>query len=141
MPIKNYTTTVPAAQSVAEISGMLATHGASKIQQEYMGGQPVSIAFQVDTENGIRGFYLPANTCAVTAVLQKQKVRATAEQAQRVAWRILRDWVAAQMAIIETEMVAVDEVFLPYMADRSGRTVYQLYQANQLMLTEGQSDA
>lgn len=34
MPIKNYTTTVPAAQSVAEIVGVLAAHGATRIQVE-----------------------------------------------------------------------------------------------------------
>lgn len=34
MPIKNYTTTVPAAQSVAEIVGALAAHGATRIQQD-----------------------------------------------------------------------------------------------------------
>ena len=134
MPIKNYTTTVTAVQSVSEISGMLAAHGAQRVQQEYQGGSPVSVAFQIDTPMGVRGFFLPANVDRVAAVLKKQHVKTEADRAQRVAWRILRDWVAAQMAILETEMVTIDEIFLPYMADRDGRTVYQLYESNQLML-------
>ena len=59
MPIKNYTTKVPAAQSVAEIVGALAAHGATKIQQDYEAGSPVSIAFMIDTPAGARGFRLP----------------------------------------------------------------------------------
>ena len=58
MPIKNYTTKVPAAQSVAEIVGALAEHGATKIQQEYTQGKPVSVAFAIDTPAGPRGFKL-----------------------------------------------------------------------------------
>ena len=59
MPIKNYTTKVPTAQSVAEIVGALAAHGATKIQQDYEAGSPVSIAFMIDTPAGARGFRLP----------------------------------------------------------------------------------
>ena len=136
MPIKNYTTKVPAAQSVAEIVGALAEHGATKIQQEYPQGKPVSVAFAIDTPAGPRGFKLPSSADRVQAVLVAQKVKVDAAQAERIAWRILRDWVAAQMAILETEMVAIDQVFLPYMTDARGNTVYELYQSQQLLLGE-----
>ena len=136
MPIKNYTTKVPAAQSVAEIVGAPAEHGATKIQQEYTQGKPVSVAFAIDTPAGPRGFKLPSSADRVQAVLVAQKVKVDAAQAERIAWRILRDWVAAQMAILETEMVAIDQVFLPYMTDARGNTVYELYQSQQLLLGE-----
>lgn len=139
MPIKNYTTTVPAAQSVAEIVGALAAHGATKIQQDYDAGRPVSIAFVIDTPAGLRAFRLPNSAARVKAVLLRQKVKADDLQAERVAWRILRDWVMAQMAILETEMVTMDEVMLPYMVDDMGRTVYELYQSRQLLIGEGAS--
>ena len=32
-----------------------------------------------------------------------------------ITWRILKDWVEAQMALLETGMVTMDESFLPYM--------------------------
>ena len=139
MPIKNYTTTISAAQSVAEIVGALAAHGATKIQQDYDVGRPVSIAFVIDTPAGLRAFRLPSSAARVKAVLLRQKVKADDLQAERVAWRILRDWVMAQMAILETEMVTMDEVMLPYMVDDMGRTVYELYQSRQLLIGEGAS--
>ncbi|HJA24712.1 MAG TPA: hypothetical protein H9795_01480 [Candidatus Fournierella merdigallinarum] len=137
MPIKNYTTTVPAAQSVAEIVGALAAHGATKIQQDYDAGRPVSIAFVIDTPAGPRAFQLPSSADRVKAVLLRQKVKADDAQAERVAWRILRDWVLSQMAILETEMVAIDQIMLPYMVDDQGRTVYELYKSSQLLLGRG----
>ena len=137
MPIKNYTTKVPAAQSVAEIVGALAAHGAAKIQQDYKAGRPISIAFMIETPAGPRGFRLPSSTDRVSSVLSRQKVRVDDAQAERVAWRILRDWVMAQMAILETEMVAMDEIMLPYMLDDQGRTAYELYQSRQMLIGEG----
>ena len=134
MPIKNYTTTVSAHQSVGEIIGALAAHGASSIQVDYAEGKPIAISFAITTPAGPRGFRLPANVDKVAKVMAGQKIKSTPEQAERVAWRILRDWVAAQMAILETEMVAMDEVFLPYMINSQGQTVYQLYQGKQLLL-------
>lgn len=35
MPIKNYTTKVPAVQTVGEIQGILAAHGARKVMMDY----------------------------------------------------------------------------------------------------------
>lgn len=136
MPIKNYTTKVPTAQSVDEIVGALVGHGATRIQQEYTQGRPVSVAFAIDTPAGPRGFKLPSSAERVRAVLVAQKVEVDAAQAERIAWRILRDWVMAQMAILETEMVAIDQVFLPYMVNAQGATVYELYQSQQLLLGE-----
>lgn len=136
MPIKNYTTKVSAAQSVAEIVGALAAHGETKIQQDYEAGRPISVAFMIDTPAGPRGFRLPSSTDRVSSVLSRQKVRVDDAQAERVAWRILRDWVMAQMAILETEMVAMDEIMLPYMLDDQGRTAYELYQSRQLLIGE-----
>ena len=140
MPIKNYTTKVPAAQSVGEIVGALVEHGATRIQQEYTQGKPVSVAFAIDTPAGPRGFKLPSSAERVRAVLVAQKVEVDAAQAERIAWRILRDWVMAQMAILETEMVAIDQVFLPYMTDDRGKTVYELYRSQKLpMLMLGEA--
>lgn len=138
MPIKNYTTTVPAAQSVAEIVGALAAHGATRIQQDYDAGKPVSIAFVIDTTAGLRAFRLPSSADRVKAVLHRQQVKTDDAKAERVAWRILRDWVMAQMAILETEMVAIDQIMLPYMVDDQGHTVYELYQSRQLLIGKGE---
>lgn len=60
------------------------------------------------------------------------------EQSERVAWRIVKDWVEAQMAILESEMVTMDEIFLPYMLNRNGDTVYKLFTNKALLLNGGQ---
>ena len=126
MPLKNYTTKVSAFQSVGEIQSMLAKAGATKILQELDNGFVVGISFEINTPYGLRQFCLPAHTEKVQQVLKNQKIKVDRIQAERVAWRILKDWVAAQMAILETEMVTVDEVFLPYMLNGSG-TLYSAY--------------
>jgi hypothetical protein len=74
----------------------------------------------------------------VEAVLRRDKVPTkfqTPEHAERVTWRIIKDWVEAQMALIRTEMVTLDQVMLPYMVDiTSGRTIFELYRDQQLAL-------
>ena len=66
------------------------------------------------------------------------KVKADREQAEKTAWRNTRDWVLAQMAFVEASDVSVDQVFLPYLTDKSGRTLYDVYASGQLMLGAGE---
>ena len=42
-----------------------------------------------------------------------------------MAWRIVKDWVEAQMALLATGMVELEEIFLPYMLS-GDRTLYQV---------------
>lgn len=138
MAIKNYTTTIDVYKSLGEIQGVLASHGARKIMVDYdSAGQPIGVAFGIETPDGPRGFLLPANVDGVRAVFSKQKVKASAGQAERTAWRNVRDWIMAQMAIIEAGQVEMAEVFFPYLTDRTGRTIYQLYKVGQLALGDG----
>jgi hypothetical protein len=138
-PIANYTTTVPAAKSIGEIQKMLVAHGARQILLDYDQAEPVGMAFIVATRFGDVPFRLPANIDRVQAVLNKQRVRSqvSLEQATRVAWRILKDWVRAQMAILETEMVSIDQVFLPYMqAGEKGKTLYEVMVDHRFQIPE-----
>lgn len=137
MPILNYTTKVDVYTTIGQIQGILVKHGAKRIVQDYDNERPTAVCFLVNTPLGEQAVRLPANVNAVYAVLQRQKVKADFEQAERVAWRIVKDWVEAQMAILESEMVQIDQIFLPYMLDRDGRTVYELFMSNQLLLSEG----
>ena len=138
MPLLNYTTTVDVFKTIAEIQKNLVKHGAKKIVQDYDGdGNIAALSFLIETPLGIRGVRLPANADAVFDVLTKQKVRCDRKQAERVAWRIIKDWVEAQMAILESAMVRIDEIFLPYMVDDNGRTLYQAYAENRLRIGDG----
>lgn len=135
MPIKNYTSNVDSFTSLGELQGALARGGASRILVNYDGGKPIGIMFALQNERGVMNFALPANVDGVMEVFRKQKVRADRDQAERTAWRNIRDWVLAQMAFIESGAVKMDEVFLPYLSDGK-KTLYQLYQSGQLLLPE-----
>lgn len=134
MPIKNYTTNIDSFRSIGEIQGALASHGISQIMIDYADGCPVGISFALQTARGFFGFKLPANIEGVRCAFEKEHVRATAGQAERTAWRNIRDWVLAQMAIIDAGMVQTEEVFFPYIVDKSGTTVFDAFQQGRLLL-------
>jgi hypothetical protein len=136
MPIKNYTSNVDSYTSLGELQGALARGGATRILINYDGGKPIGVMFSLQNERGIMNFALPANVEGVLEVFRNQKVSANRDQAERTAWRNIRDWVLAQMAFIESGAVKMDEVFLPYLTD-GNRTIYQLYKSGQLLLPEG----
>lgn len=138
MPLLNYTTKVDVYTTLGAIQGQLVKHGAKKIMQDYDDhGRIAALTFLIDTPAGMRGIRLPANVDKVYSVLHRQKIKCDREQSERVAWRIVKDWVEAQIAILESEMVQMDEIFLPYMVNNNGQTFFEAYRNNQLMLGEG----
>jgi hypothetical protein len=151
----NYTTTISVDKSSEEIQKILRMNGATSIRQDYEAGNITAIAFQAQTPYGLLSFRLPANTEAVYKVLCKQVpswanaqervnwssaakriVENHKRQADMVAWRILKSWVAAQMAILASEMVSMEEVFLPYMLV-NGNTLYGNMISTQFQLKGG----
>lgn len=81
--------------------------------------------------------FSPAAVDGTLRVFAEQKIKADRGQAEMTAWRNVRDWVLAQMALVESCDVPMQQIFLPYMADDRGRTVYELYAAGQLALGAG----
>ena len=144
MPIANYTTSVNALKTVGEIQGILVGHGARQILLNYdQSGVIESLSFIADTPYGSIPFRLPADARAVLKVLENGGAPpryCTHEQAVMVAWRILKDWVRAQMALLETEMVRIEQVFLPYMVVDKDRTLYDHMVNHQFMLKEGRNE-
>lgn len=141
MALKNYTTTINATKTVGEIQEILGKHGASAIMTEYDNGEVIGLSFKILTPQGEVGIKLPANTERVLQVLKNQRknnsqIKDTKEQAVKVAWRIIKDWIDSQMAILETQMVEMEEIFLPYMLNKDGKTLYETFKNNQLMLNE-----
>lgn len=143
MPLLNYTTTVAVSRTVGQVQGLLVEAGARKVITDYDDvGTVTGISFAVETVAGPRGFTLPVHWERVEAVLRREKLPArysTPEHAERVAWRIVKDWLEAQLAIIRTEMVTLDQVMLPYMRSGDGRSYYELYRDDQLALPAGDS--
>lgn len=128
MAILNYTTKIDSIKTIGEITQCLVAHGASKIVSDYEGQIPISVTFTINL-NGSPIFYnLPANYSGVLKAMEKNKKVPRSfcnkEQAIRVSWRIIKDWVEAQMAIVEAELADMAEVFLPYAVTPSGNTLY-----------------
>jgi hypothetical protein len=138
--ILNYTTEVPTEKSIAEIQRLLSGHGVTAIMTEYEGPQISALSFQmkVGTPKGeqLAGFKLPCNWRAVQQIFKvknknRKRIRGRLErvldesdaQAQRVAWRIIKDWIEAQLALVEVNMVTVPQIFLPYMMMSDNRTL------------------
>ena len=126
-----------------QIQQMLAKAGASAILMDYNGsGQIIALSFKLKLNDGQEiSFRLPCDPRPVMQVLERQGVERryrSEEQALRVAWRIVKDWVEAQLAIIETRMVTTAQVFLPYAVNQKGQTLYeQVAQDPRLLLGEG----
>lgn len=144
MPILNYTTTVDAGKTAIQIQLILARHGVKRILFEYRKGSehPTGLSFTVETAFGDRPFSLPVHVDGVERVLRKERkgsmspasVRAVREQAERVAWRILKDWIEAQLAIVQAGLVTIDEVMLPYLRMNADQTLYAVMREHRLAL-------
>lgn len=153
MALKNYTTSIAPMKTIGEIQGILVAHGAKAIMIDYgEDREPTSLTFIIPTEQGDIPFRLPVKIDAVALILSKmgdpgyrqydrryQEERAAKikKQAARVGWRILKDWVDAQCAIIETNMVTLTQVFLPYMQVKGVKTLYEVMLDKGFYLEEG----
>lgn len=138
MPLLNYTTQIDSFKTISEISQLLAKAGASAVMHDYDdNGFIVALSFKIKMGDRDISFKLPTDWQPVLQVLESQNVPRklqTQEQALRVAWRITKDWIAAQVAFIETMMVTTAQVFLPYAVTDDGRLLYERMATDSKML-------
>ena len=148
MPLLDYTTSVPVSRTVAQVQAKLVEHGARAVMMEYDNqGRISALAFKVRTPNGEIPIRLPIDATATLKVLQRQAANrevpgryANEAHAYRVAWRIIKDWVEAQMSLLETEMVKMEQIFLPYIITPGGQTVYQVIAEKHFLLGPGEGE-
>lgn len=131
MAILNYTTSIASEKTAAEIQKKLSIAGAQAVLSEYNDdGVICSMSFRI---NNIY-FKLPINIDGVYAAMDKDRNvpnrLKTYEQASRVAWRIVKDWIEAQVAIIQAGQAELVQVFLPYAQNQDGKTVYEVIKDN-----------
>ena len=133
MAILNYTTSISYEKTIGEIQQCLVKHGAMKFVTDYASKNgvmiPSSVTFAIFIQERMIFFSLPAKYDGVLKAMKSDKKvpkkLLTEEQALRVSWRIIKDWVVAQMAIVQAGCAEMSEVFLPYAVTKTGRTVYQ----------------
>lgn len=135
MPILNYTTQIAVDKTLGEIQRMLAKAGAQATLTEYDDdGHITALSFRMMYQGMVVSFRLPAQVDRIHVLLQREADRPkfrTREQAIRVAWRIIKDWVEAQLALVAAEQAEMVEVFLPYAQNpKTGNTLFHQLAGN-----------
>jgi len=146
------TTEIPVEKTLGEITRKLIEGGANQITTQHEGGKTVGLSFvlKLDERNSLP-FSLPVRVAPVFEILNGRRpandwdrnwrgkyIERDAAQAERVAWRQLLRWVEAQLAMIDTGMVQPAEVFLPYLLQQNGQTVYETFAATKLLAAPGE---
>lgn len=137
--LKNYTSEVPAARSIHYIEEKLAAHQATQILKQFGADTKVtSISFTMIIGGQTINFRLPARVDECKKRLSRLVRRPNqgtekrvADQAERTAWKIVSDWIDAQMAMVELAQVDFVEVFMPYVFDPARqKTFYEMVKEN-----------
>jgi hypothetical protein len=142
--IKNYTTDIPAARTIAEIHKLLAENGARGIATDYdENGLVTAVFFKIFLNGKELPFRLPvqANQVYETLFADKPGENIYGEsrriKAQNIAWRICKAWLEAQITLINLQQAKIEEVFLPYLVMPSNKTLYETMKDNQFLLPSG----
>lgn len=143
------TTTISPERTVGEIITLLVKSNAKHIQHDYDGGKLLALSFMLELDGILVPFKLPCRSELLERRFRELGKRAKkgetlADWARRVAWRQVKRWLEAQLALIETGMVRFEEVMLPYMQlGARGQTVYEAIKDKHfspLSLTDRRSD-
>jgi hypothetical protein len=132
------TTKIDPLRTASEVTSLLVQSGARQISQQYDGKQKlVGVSFTLEVLPGLVRFYrLPVKADPVFKIINGRRKSSwdrtnnatkDREQAERVAWRQTFRWCQAQLAMIHVGMVEAAEVFLPYMENENGETLYQRF--------------
>jgi hypothetical protein len=129
MGILNYSTKIPASKTVAELQSYLGSHGAQHVSTEYAAGKPVAVRFAAKLGAQLVWFRMPSDPQGVLQAMDNDSSvpdhYCTEQQAERVAWRIVKNWCEAQFALIEARQATLAQVFLPYALVDQDTTLYE----------------
>lgn len=146
--LRNYTTTISTARTISEIERLLALYGASAIQKRYKNAEVFSFVFTITGPYGTQTFQLPLDVPAFQQRLIdlknngelpgiSKKDVSNPDKARRIGWRVIKDWVDAQLTLIDAGQLTMQDVFFQYMIDEGGRPLRQVVGKKLLALTEG----
>lgn len=139
--IKNYSTAVPLAKTIAEIQQLLVENGATGIAFDYDGqGKLTALFFRIRHEGKDLPFRLPAKPEAVYDALftgMQYEYRMKEERmkkAEMIAWCVCKLWLEAQITHINLDQAKPQEVFLPYLVMPNQKTLYETMEENRFLL-------
>lgn len=129
MPILNYTTKISPEKTVSEIQARLVRNGARQISFDYTDdGNLRALTFSMSFDGVPVFFSLTPNIDGVLNAMKESRAPKNLlniEQSGRVAWRIEKDWIEAQLAKIESGLATPLQLLLPYAVTKDGSTFYQ----------------
>ena len=137
MPLLNYTTKVSVDRTISDITKALTKQGATKVMSDFEAGEVSALSFQIVLNGQPINFRLPIDVHSTAQVLKNDRVYRDDAHARRVAWRITKDWVEAQMALLATKSVTLPQLFLPYAVDNRGVTLFEKVAARPELLLGG----
>lgn len=110
--IASVETKVPVRRSVDQIRGLVERFGSREFTCYYDdANEPIGVAFKIKDPN--LDVVLPVRLVAPTATVRARiRTYKANEQAQRVAWRNLHDFVRASLIAVETGILTLGEAFL-----------------------------
>jgi hypothetical protein len=148
MALLNYTTKIDGWATVTEIQKILAKAGASHFSIRNEGGQPAAVAFSFDYNGMPLNFALPCNIEGIRLYFENlqgpereklvksgfySQIKKEPGTISNIGWRIIKDWVEAQAALISIGLATIEEVFMPYLViNASGETL-----ANRMLKGDG----
>ena len=117
---------------IERVQQILQAHKVKAMSFEYDGeGRVVALLFSLSVKGQDFWFKMPARIENVERILYGANSLSESKkiQAYTTAWANIRDWVDSQMALIDTEQVKPEEVFLPYLiVSKNGETLFEKYQ-------------
>jgi hypothetical protein len=140
------TTEVSDTRTAGEIQQLLAERGASSIQVDYLNGRVEGLSFCFKVGEHQVPFRLPCRWKSIVKALGQSGKRVRKNDTlenwgRRVAWRQILRWVQAQLAMIETDMVKTEEVFMPYAILPNQKTMYEAFAENKFLLADKTGEA
>lgn len=138
MNLSNYTSKMPMNRVFDGITKMLVSHGAQEISYSYTDGLASGISFRIETARGVLSIKLPVRMEKVEQVFRTQGIRYQPDQPYRTGWKNIHDWIRAQLALIDIEMVKMEEVFLPYIVNQRGEALFERMEEKGFLLEGGE---
>lgn len=143
MILKNYTTDKSYLRTIPEIEALLVSIGAQKILKDYDNeGICIALSFIISFDEKTIPIKLPARIDRIPAALRRlynndktltsaqrtllKKAMSEPGRARNIGWRIIQDWVEAQIAVKTLDQINMLEVFLPFTVMKEGKTMYEL---------------
>lgn len=142
MAVRNYTTKINVEKTIGEVEVILVKFGAGGIMKEYKGSKVDALMFYLEKGGQKIPFKIPmslekSRRIVENAVKEGKLPRRylseplRSEQGERIAWRVIKDWIDSQLSLMEMNFAEPIEILLPYVYDQlQKQTLYDKFNEN-----------